>query len=616
MQQNLTVAIPFWNGHDTIDNLLDSLPDGLRVIVVDDHSDKPFQGRDGVEVVKPPSRGYFTGAANYGIEQADDDSDVLILNQDVVFTGDGWLKTINANRDTYGLIGERIEGHHPVFVNGYIHGTFMYIRRDVIEAIGLMDAEFYPHWGSTAAYQLAACRAGFRALPLHTVPGFTHLRDGGYGTATTEALRREPDKRSELVRRTKPDISVIITCHNYGRYLQDAINSLVGGQTSLGDMPGQTFQGFEVIIVDDASTDDSWQIAQSLVDPWKNIRAMRLKHNGGTPAALNAGVRHSHGRWITHLCADDMMEPYRLREMLRLAVANPHSVIYDNLTVFSDGERRGLWAGKGLPDYDFERLLHKNGMHTGILMPRIAYEEVGGWNEQMRDGREDWQINVALGLKGYCGVRLEKPGYLYRREKQNRTLTNTTGHWPAQFLNQMKSLYPRVYQGERPMGCCGNEKGQAMQLDGAKVPLEDGVVTLKYVGGNAGRSTWWGEATGTQYRVTNGELFWADPDDARAMLQSRKWGRVQFELFEAPPDPEPIRREIEVAKPPPVHKAVVAPLDPGDFTLPDLREALNGIEATGDQIEAMLDLEKDGKNRTGAMDFIGGEYRDRVAAGE
>ena len=76
----------------------------------------------------------------------------------------------------------------------------------------------------------------------------------------------------------------------------------------------------------------------------------------------------------------------------------------------------------------------------------------------MNRGREDWAFNIALGTKGYCGVRVDYPGYLYRREGQNRTLHNTNPAWRERFLTQLWGLFPRIYAGDRPIMCCKGSK--------------------------------------------------------------------------------------------------------------------------------------------------------------
>ena len=63
--------------------------------------------------------------------------------------------------------------------------------------------------------------------------------------------------------------------------------------------------------------------------------------------------------------------------------------------------------------------IERNMMHMGIMFEKQAWQEVGGYREQMKHGREDWAFNVALGERGYCGVKLGRSGYLYRRHGHN-----------------------------------------------------------------------------------------------------------------------------------------------------------------------------------------------------
>lgn len=551
---NLTVIVPFRNGHATIERLLSSLPASLPVIIVDDMSDVPLGDVSRGKVIRASERGYFTGAVNLGLNQCT--TDVLILNQDIYFNGDGWLGLIGGNRARYGLIGESIAGLHPAYPLGYIQGTFMFIRRDVIDKIGPMNAELYPLWGSTCEYQLRAARAGFGVLPLKQVPGFQHRpgHKARFGSSIEQALKDEPQRQDEFIR-TPPEISVVIPCYNYGRYLPDAVGSLMK----------QTFQSFEVIIVNDASTDNSLVIAQSLADPFKGIRIIHLSNNVGTAAALNAGIKQAYGKYIAILSADDMMRPYRLADFYRLQLANPHSFIYDDLILF--GTETDKLAGTKkvggdvifpLPPYDFEKLIHKNGVHAGIMYPRQAWAETGGYPGEMGRGREDWAFNVALGIKGYCGVKAERSGYLYRRDGQNRTLLNT--RWTSQqnFKEQMVRLYADIYRGVRPMGCCGGKKANFV-INGSKtfmaqqssLPGKDGFEVLEYIGNSAGTMTWWGPVTRTRY-VFGGSrrVGYVDARDATGMLRIADQGQAAFRIYRKPVvKPTPAVEVVAAAKP-------------------------------------------------------------------
>ena len=531
MLENLTVIIPFRNGHATIERLLDTLPVSLPVVIVDDYSDDPYKrNRKNVRVVRLAQRGYFSGAVNIGIADAWD-THVLILNQDVWFETAEWQTLLAGKRAQFALIGDGVFGH-PAHPNGYVQGTFMFLRRDAIQRVGELNAKDYPLWGATCEYQIRLCRAGFEALPVRMSDyGMRHARVGDYGSSIQATLRDEPE-REKLFIRTPPAISVIITSHNYGRYLCDAVNSLIGGASSLGARAPQTFQSFEIVIVDDASTDETREVGESLANSRKGIRFIHRAVKGGSAAAANTGIQNAFGKYVTILDADDMMQPTRLEKLYRAAEANPHAVIYDDVRYFGNGR-----LGDVLPlsSYDFEIVLYKNLMHKGILFERAAWKQVGGYPEMMNTGREDWAINIALGAKGYCGVHIEEPLYLYRREGQNRSLTNGGPEWREFFLSQLRELFPNLYAGVRPMGCCGN-KGQAqsqnvMQMRGAaasnggrgmtanELVGQAGFVLLEYTLERAGTSMYYGPVTGAAYAFGGSRTRgYVDARDVEKML--------------------------------------------------------------------------------------------------
>jgi hypothetical protein len=407
--------------------------------------------------------------------------------------------------------------------------------------------------------------------------------------------------------------------------LKDAVNSLTGGKTSLGRTRGQTFQGFEIIIVDDGSTDDSVEIAEKLASPWQGIHFVS-QTNKGSASAMNTGIKASHarsGHLIAPLDADDMMKPERLERMIQVYEENPHSVIYDNLQYFAYGKEGVVtsWeTGKryetlDLGNYNFDEIINKNTMHKGLLYPRQAWEEVGGYPEIMTEGREDWAFNVGLGIKGWCGINTGEFEYLYRRELQNRTLQNTTPKWRSKFHSQLRSLYPNIYAGERPMGCCGGGKrtpkaasrGRDMTAK-RELPGKQGMITLEYNGGNAGNETWRGPVTSTVYifggsrrrgyvdiRDANG-----DPEKRiEGMLSIKENGRQVFREIKPV-----VRKQRAIEKP-------VTVFNPSRFSVAVVKDKLSSLSAL--ELELVLQKEKEGKGRTTAIAAIEGALNERLA---
>lgn len=556
-----TVIVPFRNGHATIEKLLASLPDGLPVLIVDDMSDKTYAPtRANVKCVRMKQRGYFAGAVNYGIDVTR--GDVLVMNQDVWLDGNWQAQIAEWQSKGYAIAGDGVFGH-PAHKAGYVQGTMMYLSRNAIDKVGAFNAVDFPLWGCTAEWQLRACRLGFAAYPCKPV-GLNHTRHGDFGSSIKTALAQEPDKQDLFVR-TPPLVSVVITCHNKGKYIPDAVHSLIGGKTDLGDFKPQTLQAFEIVIVDDASTDWSAQICEAFADPFKGINVIALDKNVGSAEAMNIGIRASRGRYIAPLDGDDMMETNRLDVLYRASLAHPHSVICDDAMLFKHGQRTQELR---MPEYDFEKLIYKNGMHKGIFFPRKGWEECGGYPASVQNGREDWAINIALGAFGYCGVNVHSPMYLYRREQQNRSLTNYDVDWRRFFAEQMKSLFPSIYKGERSSMCCGSSSKKkvtplsvnkvkglgrgAVELVGAS-----GMVAVEYMGAATGTMQFTGAVTGHSYSFgATRRIGYIDAQDLDGFLAMY---HNQRQLF----------RETVVAKSEPVAQVVQVKEQPAQVVEPE-----------------------------------------------
>lgn len=288
MIDNLDIIIPFWNGNETIQVLLSSIPNGYKIYLIKDFgSEEPLFSNDYVQVVFLNKRGYFAGACNAGMRESS--KDVLVLNQDSLLF-DGWQNVIEKNKSSFDMIGDGVFGNQA-WPKGYIQGTFMYISRRGINSVGFLNEKLYPLWGCTCEYQLRLCRAGFSALPTR-IQGYKHKhrKRGAYGTSISLAITQEPNKKSVFIR-TPPEISVIVRCYNKGSLLQNFIEELFR----------QTFQSFEVVIVDNGSIDNSWGICKSLANEWQGVKSIRSSKNINIAKITRLCIEHTKGRYILPL---------------------------------------------------------------------------------------------------------------------------------------------------------------------------------------------------------------------------------------------------------------------------------------------------------------------------
>ncbi|MEW6659546.1 MAG: glycosyltransferase [Thermodesulfobacteriota bacterium] len=199
-----------------------------------------------------------------------------------------------------------------------------------------------------------------------------------------------------------PTVSVIIPCYNYARYLPEALHSVLA----------QTYQDFEVIIVNDGSTDDTAAVARQLVEdhPQYRIRLINQKNTGQPAFPRNRGVTASKGKYILFLDADDLIEPTFMEECLRVLHTDPSIAIAYTDRLDFDGVDQVVLAG----DYNFSRLKYANHISYCALFRREVWDAVGGIRTNVK-AVEDWDFWVAAGAKGFLGRRIPKPLFKYRR---------------------------------------------------------------------------------------------------------------------------------------------------------------------------------------------------------
>jgi len=196
-----------------------------------------------------------------------------------------------------------------------------------------------------------------------------------------------------------PKTSVVVTCYNLGRYLDDAVDSVLA----------QTDQDFEIVIVDDGSTDPA---TRELLEHYQRPKT-RVVHidNRGLPGARNEGIRQTTGTYVCTLDADDMLERTYL-EKSAAVLDRKQSVAFVShwLKTFGDEERE--WTPTSA---DFPALLDMNTINGAALVRRDALEAVGLYDETMRHGCEDWDLWISMVERGLRGVILPEVLFFYRR---------------------------------------------------------------------------------------------------------------------------------------------------------------------------------------------------------
>ena len=198
-----------------------------------------------------------------------------------------------------------------------------------------------------------------------------------------------------------PEISVVIPCYNQGRYLDDAIDSVLL----------QSFADLEMIVVDDGSTDPETCSILSRLDREKT-RLVR-RENGGLAAARNSGVRVADGGYILPLDCDDRIAPDYLRQAHGVLKSDPScGIVYCKAEKF--GAEQGDWS---LPTFSRRRMALGNLIFCSALYRRCDWLQTGGYDEKLRQGWEDWDFWLALLELGRTVHCLPYTGFYYRKHE-------------------------------------------------------------------------------------------------------------------------------------------------------------------------------------------------------
>ncbi len=230
-----------------------------------------------------------------------------------------------------------------------------------------------------------------------------------------------------------PDVSIIVPYYNMGRYLPETLRSL----------REQTFEDYEIVLVDDGSTDPASQRLVNELEGTPKLRIIR-KPNGGLSSARNAGLRESRGRWILPVDPDDLLSPTFLEKAVDVMSRSP-KVGYTTALVsyFTEDPRKpiGGWVPWGM---ERDALCLENVASTcTALMERKLVEELGGYDEWLTSF-EDWDVFCAMAERGYEGMVIPEFLFHYRMRPDSMTRTEATRsrHALIAYLNQKHPKLP------------------------------------------------------------------------------------------------------------------------------------------------------------------------------
>ncbi len=199
-----------------------------------------------------------------------------------------------------------------------------------------------------------------------------------------------------------PVISVIIPVYNGAQYVTEAISSVLA----------QTFNDWELIIIDDGSTDETLTLLNQFQDA--RIKIISREHRG-LIASLNEGLALAQGEFIARLDADDICLPYRFEKQL-VVFANPEIALVGSWAykIDADGQEFGVMSYPPADYHSIKKyfLKHNPFIQSSVMMRRSALQVVGGYSPRFKVA-EDYELWSRL-LAKFPAVNLTEPLIKYR----------------------------------------------------------------------------------------------------------------------------------------------------------------------------------------------------------
>lgn len=200
-------------------------------------------------------------------------------------------------------------------------------------------------------------------------------------------------------------VSVIIPCYNQAALITETINSVLAS----------SFSPIEIIIVDDGSTDQSYEVITALAKQYPLISCFKQK-NSGPSVARNHAISKAKGIFILPLDGDDLISV----EYIEMAV-EAFKRDAEVKVVYCEAEKFGAKTGKwNLKPFSLANLAKDNMIFVSALYRKTDWEACGGYAEDLRWVSEDWVFWIAMLKNGGKVIKLPITGFYYRISANSR----------------------------------------------------------------------------------------------------------------------------------------------------------------------------------------------------
>lgn len=233
---------------------------------------------------------------------------------------------------------------------------------------------------------------------------------------------------------TKPKVSVILPAYNAAKYLPEALQSILD----------QTFQDFEVVVVDDCSSDDTWKIIQDFAKKDKRVHPVQNAKNLKLSGTLNVAIAHSKGEYLARMDADDWSLPDRLAKQVAYMDAHPEVGVSGGSMEVCDEHLKVVSVRRyHQTDADIRRHLFRYSpfSHPLIMIRKSVLKDSGFYRGEFNPA-EDYELYFRIGLHAKFG---NIPDVLLKYRVVPKSMTTGGTRNMEQKTIQIRHLYSKQY---------------------------------------------------------------------------------------------------------------------------------------------------------------------------
>lgn len=201
-------------------------------------------------------------------------------------------------------------------------------------------------------------------------------------------------------------VTIITPCYNSNQYIYETVHSVLK----------QTYTDWELLITDDCSTDNTWNIINDFSKKDRRIKIYKLSENSGAGAARNNSIKHATGRFIAFCDSDDQWMPDKLEKQIKFMLENDLALSFSSYEVI-DEEGNNVGQVKALPKVSYKTMLKNN--YIGCLTAIYDSEKIGKVYMPEVRKRQDWALWLKILKQIPFALSIQENLAIYRDRSQS-----------------------------------------------------------------------------------------------------------------------------------------------------------------------------------------------------